>query len=101
MKRYLAIAVVGLALAGCAKDKISPAESVLLGCSSYASALTTLAPLRAQGKLSDGTVKIVDQVVDSVGPICNGAAPDVNATVADVAVNSGVKVLQSVIASVF
>lgn len=98
MKRYLAIACAGLLLAACASDKISPAESVLLGCDAFASALNVLTPLRADGKMSAGTVKIVDTTKASVDPICLGNAPDVDADVKSVAVDSGVKVLTAVAA---
>lgn len=98
MKRFLIIAAVGLALAGCAKDKISPAESVLLSCDAYASALKSLAPLRAADKLSAGTVKIVDDTRAIVEPICTGNAPDVDASVKDTAIKSGTALLVSIAA---
>lgn len=96
MKRFFIIGVVGLALAGCSSDKITPAESILLSCDAFASALTVLTPLRADGKLSDGTVKLVDQTRAVVDPICTGDAPDVDATVKNLAVDNGVTILTAI-----
>lgn len=98
MKRFLIVAAVGLALAGCAKDKISPAESVLLSCDGFASALNAVTPLRAQGKLSAGTINLVDQTRAVVDPICTGNAPDVDASVKDTAVKNGIALLTSIAA---
>ena len=98
MKRYLAIAVVGLALAGCGSTKITPAESILLSCDAFASALTVLAPLLADGKLSVGTVELVEHTRGAVDPICTGDAPDVDASVKNLAVDNGVKVLTAIAA---
>ena len=100
MKRLLLATVAVIGLSGCASDKISPAESVLLGCDAFASSLNILGPLRADGKLNDATVAVVERTRAGVDPICLGDAPDVDATVKDVAVDAGVKVLQAVIAQV-
>jgi hypothetical protein len=97
MKRYLAIAAL-VALTGCGSTKITPAESVLLSCDAFASALSVLAPMRAEGKLSDGTVKLVDQTRTAVDPICEGDAPDVDASVKSLAVDNGVKLLTGIAA---
>lgn len=99
----LYIALVALTLAGCAPNGekgISPAESALATCQTYATTLSTLADFRAAGKLGDGAVKVVDQTIAYVGPYCKGQAPDVNASVKDVAIDAGVRVLQSVLISV-
>ena len=101
MKRYLAIAVVGLALAGCTGGKITPAETVLLGCSAYSTSLNQVAALREQGKLKDSHVKIVEGVRATLNPLCLGPAPDVEASVKDVAVDAGVRSLNSILAVVF
>lgn len=88
-----------LGLAACAHN-ITPAEGELLGCDAFASALDVLTPLRAEGKLNDATVAVVDKAVAAVEPVCLGQAPDINATVKSTLVDSGAKVLQSVAASV-
>lgn len=102
MRRFFACAFVGLALllAGCA-DKISPAEATLLGCESYSAALGTLAALREADKLTDGTVEIVDHVRATLNPLCLGPAPDVDASVKDIAIDAGVRTLQGILATVF
>lgn len=96
MKRYLIAGLTAFVIAGCASDKITPAESILLSCDGFASALTVLTPLRADGKLSDGTVKLVDQTRAIVDPICTGDAPDVDATVKNLAVDNGVTILTAI-----
>lgn len=106
MRRTLFAAAVVLAAfavsgSACNQGGITPAESELLGCDTYSGALTQLAALRAQGKLNEGTVEIVDHVRSTLNPICLGPAPDVNATVKDVVVDAGVRSLQSIIANVF
>lgn len=98
MKRLLLATVAVIGLSGCASDKISPAESVLLSCDAFAGVLNQLAPLRADGKLSDGTVKLVDQTRAAVDPICEGNAPDVDASVKNLAVANGVKLLTGIAA---
>ena len=101
MKRLLFVTVAVIGLSGCASDKISPAEGELLGCEAYASTLNTLATLRADGKLSAGTIGVVDHVRETVNPLCLGPAPDVNASVKDIAVDAGVRTLTSIVATVF
>ncbi len=98
MKRLFIIAVIGLSLAGCAKDKISPAESILLGCKAFGSTLASLAPLRADGTLNAQTIDVINRTKLSVDPICTGEAPDVDASVKSVAVDAGVKVLTAIAA---
>ena len=98
MKRYLLVTVLALSLTACASDKITPAESVLLGCDAFASALNVLAPLRADGKLCDGVVNIVNTTKAGVDPVCEGNAPDVGANIKSVTVDSGVKVLTAIAA---
>lgn len=90
--------LVSLPLYAC-QNGISPAESELLGCEAYDSALATLTPLKV--KMSAGTVSIVDHVRETLNPLCLGPAPDVDATIKDIAVDAGVKTLQSIIAKVF
>lgn len=99
MKLIIALALVA-SLWGCSADKISPAEGALATCDGYSIALNTLASLREQQKLSSGQIKIVDDARDYVGPYCTGPAPDVDAKLKDVAIDAGVRVLQSVIISV-
>lgn len=103
MKRIIIVAAFAsaIALTGCAKDKISAAEGTLLGCDAYASALDQLAGLREQGKIGGGTVQVVDHVRDTLNPLCLGPAPDVDASVKDVAIDAGVRTLQSILVSVF
>lgn len=98
---YVAVLLLAFAIGGSAceqKSSITPAESVLLTCSAYTAALNTLASAREQGKLNADTVAIVDHVRETVNPLCLGPAPNVNATVKDVAVDAGVRTLQSIIA---
>lgn len=99
MRYFLAFLIVGL-VSGCSADKISPAEGALSTCETYAATLSTLADFRAADKLSDGQVKIVDHAISYVGPYCKGEAPDVDAKLKDVAIDAGVRVLQSVVLSV-
>lgn len=94
--RYLIPLAIVLALTAC-KSGVSPAESELLGCEAYDSALATLTPMKAAGKLSDGTIAIVDHVRDTLNPICLGQAPDVDASVKDIAVDAGVSILYQII----
>ena len=99
MKIILAPAFACLLLIGaCQTGRITPAETQVLGCSAYATALSTLATLNNQGKLSAGQVKMVDSTRAYLNPICLGDAPDVNATALDLAVDGGVKALNAIIA---
>lgn len=94
------ILMVGVAVgaASCGDNKISPAETVLLGCDTFASTLSVVADLNTEGKLNANTVKIVDQTRNTVNPICEGRAPDVNSTVKDVAIDAGTRTLLSIAA---
>lgn len=99
----LVIALGCLLVTGCAANGergISPAEAALATCESYATTLNTLAGFREQDKLSKGMIEVVDQTIAYVGPYCKGQAPDVNASVKNIAVDAGVRVLQSVLLSV-
>lgn len=103
MKKLLSIGVIALGLAGCAangEQGISPAEGTLQTCQTYAVALNTLAGFREAGKLSNGQIEIVDDAKSYIGPYCKGQAPDVDAKIVDVAIDAGVRVLQSVVLSV-
>lgn len=97
MKKFLLLAALTLSLGACQGGKITAAEGALATCETYAVTLSVLADFRAAGKLDAGTVKVVDQTVAYVGPYCRGAAPDVDSDVKDVAVDAGVRVLQSVL----
>lgn len=97
MKTLSAIALCAILTAGCQGGKITPAETALTGCDAFASALTVLATMNAQGKLSDSKVALVDKTKAYVDPFCLGDAPDVNASAIDLTVTAGVSVLQSVI----
>jgi len=99
MKSLIVLAFIVSAW-GCSADKISPAEGALSTCQGYAVALNALAGFREAGKLSDGQINIVDDAIDYVGPYCKGPAPDVDAKLKDVAVDAGVRVLQSVVLAV-
>jgi len=97
MRKLLLAAACALVLTACQGGKITPAEGALATCETYATTLSTLADFRAADKLSDAAVKVVDQTVAYVGPYCKGAAPDVDSSVKDVAIDAGVRVLQSVL----
>jgi hypothetical protein len=96
MKRYLAIAIVGLTLAGCANTP--PAEGLRLSCEAFTAELNILAPLRADGTLSANVINIVDTQKAATDAICDAPAPMIDASVGKVAVDAGVKVLTSVAA---
>ena len=104
MRRFLLAGIVLAAFAvsgascGNKDGSISPAETVLLGCDAFASALITVSGLNNEGKLSDGTVKIVDNARATVNPICEGQAPDVDSTVKDVAIDAGTRSLLAIAA---
>lgn len=102
-KKLLLTGALLVSLSACSNngDKgISAAEGALSTCQGYAVALNTLAGFREAGKLSSGQIRIVDDAVDYVGPYCKGPAPDVDSKLKDVAVDAGVRVLQSVVLSV-
>lgn len=99
--RYWILLAASLSLYACAGDKAIPAKAELLTCESYASALASLAGFKDAGKLNAGTIAIVDHVRDTLNPICLGPTPDVDATVKDVAVDAGVQILNSILATVF
>jgi hypothetical protein len=92
------ILAAALALSACQSGRINPAETELLGCDAFTAALITLAGYNAEGKLTDGTVKIVDKTRAYVNPLCMGPAPDVNKTAVDTAIDAGVRVLRTIIA---
>lgn len=94
----LITAAVLVGAAACDNSKISPAESVLLGCESFSSALVVVTQLNTEGKLTESTVELVDHARATVNPLCLGQAPDVNSTVKQVAVDSGTRVLLSIAA---
>lgn len=95
--KLLSVAVIALSLAACQNGKITPAETAVTGCETFASALTTLAALNNAGKLSDKQVSLVDKTKAYVDPFCLGSPPDVNASAIDLTVTAGVSVLQSII----
>lgn len=102
MKRTLIFAVFTIALMGntaCGTgSKVTPAETELLGCSSFASALTVVTGLNNEGKLNANTVEVVDHARETVNPICQGQAPDVNSTAKDILVDSGARALLAIAA---
>lgn len=95
---FVVMAAFAVSGAACNEGKITPAETVLLGCQSFTSALSVVTGLNNEGKLSDGTVKIVDNARDTVNPICLGEAPDVDASVKDIAVDAGTRTLLAIAA---
>ena len=101
MKRILSVVIVAVALTGCAGGKITPAETVLLGCNAYTSSLNQVATLREHGKLKDSHVAIVEGVRSTLNPLCLGQAPDVEASIKDVAVDAGVRSINAILAVVF
>lgn len=101
MKKILAglALAAAIAVAACSHT-ITPAEGTLYGCDAFASALDVLTPLRAEGKLNEATVKVVDSAIAAVTPVCDGPAPDIDSTVKSIVVDSGTKVLQQVAISI-
>ncbi len=93
MKHFVAIVIVGLALAGCAGKSIPPAEGLRLSCEGFAAELNILAPLRASGTLSASAVEIVNTQKAATDKLCDAAAPQVDASVSKVAVDAGTQVL--------
>lgn len=51
------------------------AQMALVTCSSEATAISILADLKHAGKLSTGTMAIVDQDLAVVSPVCEAASP--------------------------
>jgi len=69
--------LTALILVGCAS---STAERTLATCELYASTLTVLATLKAQGSLSEGQIATVDSVRAVSNPICDGTVRDIEGT---------------------
>jgi len=93
--RYLIGAVTAaLLLTACATK---PAQIELASCDTYAATLHELALLRAGHKLSDGQVKIVDEVRVKVNPVCDSTPPDLKASPLDTASDALVKELQAIL----
>jgi hypothetical protein len=103
MKRMLIILAFPLLLLGCQAGEdtgtLTPAHAVLYGCEGFATALDEINKPDNFRKLSDGTLAIVVRARDSVKPLCTGPAPDINSSVKDTAIDSGVRVLQAVLAN--
>ena|SRR5688572_24144706 len=104
MIRTLSIpAAFCLVLMGCKAGEdtgtLTPAHAVLYGCEGFATALDEINKPDNFRKLSDGTLAIVVRARDSVKPLCTGPAPDINSSVKDTAIDSGVRVLQAVLAN--
>ena len=84
MIRCLALAAV-LAVAGCVvpPSDAPPERNYILAlsqaCNVYAAALTDLAALRAQGRLSVGEIAAVDSVRAVASPLCIGEPRDARA----------------------
>lgn len=103
MRKLLLAGVVlaGFAVTGAScgdGSKIPPAEGLRLACDAFASELTILAPMRANGVLSASAVKIVDTQKAAVDPLCLGEEPDINASVSKVSVDAAVQVLTALAA---
>lgn len=82
MKRFIPIALVLLALSGCA-SLTAPILTLADACNSFANALDKLTPLRAAGKLTPATTGAVDNAIALTQPLCApGIAPtDVNSAI--------------------
>lgn len=97
---FVLVAVFGVGLAACPEKNqgptITPAEATLLGCEAYAAALNTLASLVEAGKINAATREIVVHARATGDPLCLGPAPDVNATVRDIAIDGAVRTLDSI-----
>ena len=85
-KLFLITACLALALmAGCADGKITPAESVLTACQTYNGLLMTAARLNSAGALSAKQTAAVDKSIAMTTGLCEGDAPNVDATALDIA----------------
>ncbi len=69
----LLLCLAGLAACNSPQRELALAEA----CDSYASALDQITPMKAEGKLSAGTVQAVEVTNSLTHPLCStGAAPD-------------------------
>lgn len=99
--RHIGIAFFGLLalmLVGCADGKITPAETALTACQTYATALSTAAKLNKAHQLSPKAVVAVDKSVAIADPLCSGPSPKFDGSALDtVSVNSAVAVINAAI----
>ena len=96
----LALVLSVLVLAACAKPGekgVTPAEGLMFTCQTYGDTLLQVSELNAAGKVKKAHQDIVDGVVETLGPICTGPAPNVNAKLKDVTINNGVQILKTVL----
>jgi hypothetical protein len=94
MRMKLILPVVLLVgLGACVGGKITPAESILTACQTFNGALKTVATQNQVDPLSAAKVKRVDQAVDLSGGLCDGAAPDINASALDIAAVQGANII--------
>lgn len=89
--------MAAVALGGASCDKLTPAETALMGCETYTSALKQTLKPREQGKFNQSVLKIIDSARDMADPFCLGPAPDVNSDVKDIAVDAATRSLQGVL----
>jgi hypothetical protein len=101
MTRFPLAALALLLLAGCQggadTGTLTPAHAVLFGCDAFATALDNINKPDTFKKINDATLKLVVEARDSVKPLCTGPAPDINSSVSDTAIDSGVRVLNAVL----
>ena len=64
----MGLAIATAALAGC--SSLSTDARMAITCQSYASTLSSLSELRAQGELSQEQINQVDAAITVAGPIC-------------------------------
>lgn len=90
----LAAALVGGA-ASC--DTPQPSQSLLFTCNSYADTLNKLAELREQQKLPPAIIKSVDKTRVAMDDVCLAPPPNVDASVTNTLVDSGVRFLAAIV----
>lgn len=96
------VVLAAFAVSGAACDpntQKSPAEAALLGCQTVTAQLEILYPLRRDGKLPKWAVELIDKQRAISDPFCLGPAPDVNATVKDIAVDGVARSLTGLVAA--
>jgi len=72
MKQLLLVLVAMGGLAACATEPVPVEQAVLIGCDSYADTLNALAVRNRLGLVSGDMQDRVDEVVNVVGPLCDG-----------------------------
>jgi len=68
---------IALALSACAGggQSLTPRQQLLATCDAYSSTLTTLASLRASGKLTEDQIQSVNNARRVLNPICQDGRP--------------------------